>query len=323
MERKAVSLVGRAGSGMTLAAYLTARFSYLSKVEWLEQIEQGRLRLNGAVAAADRLVAEGDSLAFDSSGIEEPEVEASIAILHEDEDFLVVDKSGSLPCHPGGRFFEHSLWFILKRRYAGIHIATRLDRETSGLVLVCKSAGAARYAQLLQASRAIEKTYLALVHGSFPERALARGFLIKDEASAIRKKRSYVEAPRREGWKEVEACETQLALVGSADCAEGAISLVRARPATGRTHQIRATLLGLGFPVVGDKLYGLDEGFFLDFAAGRLGPSERARLILPHQALHCAGLAFADSAGREIRVRSEPRWGYPYSAIIDQLPCLT
>jgi len=318
MERKTASTVPVDRAGTTIADYLTARFTYLGANEWLDQIVHGRVTLNGEATNPDAILAVGDCVAFDPSAIEEPTVDSTFAITMEDDDFLVVDKSGSLPCHPSGRFFRHSLWFILKERQGFIHIATRLDRETSGLVLVCKNPGAARHAQEMQASGSLRKTYLAMVHGRFPDRLETQGFLVKDANSAVRKKRRWVENLEPSGGTESETCQTSFECAGRSCSPAGDLSLVRAHPRTGRTHQIRATLFSLGFPVVGDKLYGLDEGFFLRFAEDRLDTEDLQRLILPNQALHCAELAFTSRDGRAVAAHSEPRWAFP-----DQLPCLT
>ncbi len=319
MDRKTASKVSRDRAGSTLIDFLVSRFTYLGREGWERQIDEGRISVNDESVEASRTLVEGDSVGFDSSGIEEPEVDSSIGIVFEDEDFLIVEKNGSLPCHPGGRFFKNSLWFILTERYGAAHIATRLDRETSGLVLVCKSPESARLAQLRQASGLLDKTYLALVHGSFPCHVSARGYLATDEGSAIRKKRRYFDRARPSGLDEGESCETGFELVRTMDSGAGSISLVRAKPVTGRTHQIRATLLGLGFPLVGDKLYGLDEGYFLKFAKGKLEAEDWSRLMLPNQALHCAELRFPGADGLAIAARSEPCWGYPYGYV----PCLT
>jgi 23S rRNA pseudouridine955/2504/2580 synthase/23S rRNA pseudouridine1911/1915/1917 synthase len=323
MERKTASEVPSDRAGSALAEYLAARFTYLCPEEWLRQIADGKISLNGEVADARAILAAGDAVAFDPSEIEEPEVDASYTVVKENEDFLVVDKSGSLPCHPSGRFFRHSLWFILRERYGAAYIATRLDRETSGLVLVCKNSEAARFAQGLLASGSLGKTYLAMIHGRFPDRLEARGFLIKDPCSVVRKKRRYVESVRPGDGTENETCETSFEIVGRAHSPVGDISLVRVRPKTGRMHQIRATLFSLGFPLVGDKLYGLDENLFLRFSKGGLDAEDLARLILPNQALHCAELAFNGADGSATVARSEPRWVSLYGDFGIQLPFRT
>jgi 23S rRNA-/tRNA-specific pseudouridylate synthase len=334
MERKPFARLGRDESGKTLIDWLSARFTYLSADGWRTMLDEGRVEVDGAAASPDRILAAGETVFFDPPPLVEPEVDPRYSVVMEDEDFLVVDKSGNLPCHPSGRFFEHSLWYLLRADYGEVRIATRLDRETSGLVLVCRSASSAAFAQGLLSRGRIAKDYLVLVHGAFPERLDASGYLIADEASAVRKKRRYVEGgPIPEGLK-AEACATSFELLRSFELApSGAstipVSLLRARPATGRTHQIRATLFSLGFPLVGDKLYGLDEGFFLRFAAGTKNNEDLTRLIVPNQALHCAGLAFTDRKGRAIDLTSKPRWalpmpgGLPLDEQLSQLPWRT
>jgi RluA family pseudouridine synthase len=325
MERKPFAKISRSDSGSRLVDWLSRRFTYLSADAWLVMLGEGRIRVEGRLAVADRVLAAGEIVAFDPPRYEEPAVDTSFSVIMEDEDFLIVDKSGNLPCHPGGRYFEHSLWRLLSERYGEVRIATRLDRETSGLVLVCKSAASAAFAQGMLSEGAIEKEYLALVHGPFPPSLEAKGYLTEDIASAVRKKRRYVDGEEIPQGKRVEACSTSFRRVGEIDAgtedrAYGRISLVRARPATGRTHQIRATLFSLGFPVVGDKLYGLDEGCFLRFAEGGKNEEDLTRLILPNQALHCAGLSFRGSSGRAVDAKSVPRWPSPFREILDQLP---
>jgi RluA family pseudouridine synthase len=323
MKRKPFVRVRAADTGKSLLDYLAARFTYLSSEEWRLMLAEGRVRVDLEQAQADRLLEEGDCLSFDPPETEEPPVDERIAVVYEDEHYLIVNKSGSLPCHPGGRFFEHTLWRVLIDRYgeeAGreLRIATRLDRETSGLVLVCKGAAAARFASSALAGHAIRKEYLAMVHGLFPERAEAEGRLIRDEKSLVRKKRAFVASSGEEAHSDGESCSTSFELISGAVLQEGAFSLLRALPRTGRTHQIRASLLGLGFPVVGDKLYGLDEGCFLRFAEGALNGKDLSRLILPNQALHCAALSFEDAEGRRVAARAEPSWPYPYGELAER-----
>jgi 23S rRNA pseudouridine955/2504/2580 synthase/23S rRNA pseudouridine1911/1915/1917 synthase len=323
MKRKPFVRIRAADTGTKALDYLASRFTYLSAKGWRTMIDEGRVKIGLERTEADRLLKEGDRLSFDPPEIEEPPVDERISVAYEDEQYLIVNKSGSLPCHPGGRFFEHTLWRVLIDRYgeeAGreMRIATRLDRETSGLVLVCKGARAARFASSALAKHAIRKEYLAMVHGLFPDRSEAEGYLVRDEGSLVRKKRIFI--PTREGEASLggESCSTSFKLIARAALDEGAFSLLRAFPRTGKTHQIRASLLGLGFPIVGDKLYGLDEGCFLRFAEGALNEKDLSRLILPNQALHCAALSFEDEDERRVAARAEPCWPYPYGELARQ-----
>jgi 23S rRNA-/tRNA-specific pseudouridylate synthase len=333
MARKAESRITALEAGMPLLDWLSARFSYLGAEAWREELAAGRVSVDGIGANPSRRLAAGELVAYSPPPRVEPPVERGYAILHECADFLVVDKPALLPVHPGGAFFEHSLWFLLRERFGRIHIATRLDRETSGLVLVARTPEAARHLHGLLAEGGIDKGYLVLVHGRFPAELRAEGYLVGDAASAVRKKRRYIDGgkeqaaarapdaagagasaqaadpaadPARPG---VESCLTEFRLLATRADGEGRlISLLAAFPRSGRTHQIRATLSSLGWPVVGDKLYGLDEGCFLRFIAGTLDGADRAGLGLEHQALHAASLRFPDLAGRQRSFRSLPRW---------------
>ena len=106
----------------------------------------------------------GELLAWDGSRIVEPEVDERIAILYEDEWFVAVNKTGNLPVHPSGRYFNHTLVAMLEDRYGRkVYPVHRIDRETSGVILLAfdgKSAGA-----LSESLAEGSKEYLALVHG--------------------------------------------------------------------------------------------------------------------------------------------------------------
>jgi 23S rRNA-/tRNA-specific pseudouridylate synthase len=322
MKIKPCARVIASESGRRLVDWLSTRFTYLTEAGWKHMIAEGRITVNDALASPDLVLARGQTVAFDPPPYDEPEVDPSFSIRFESADFLVVDKSGNLPCHPSGRYYRNSLWYLLRERFGDVKIATRLDRETSGLVLVCKSGAAASRAEELLVTGSIEKEYLVAVVGAFPEMLDADGFLERDRLSAVRIKRRYVEGPLpRTG--EAESCSTRFELArliegSSIYGTPGQFSLLRAWPRTGRTHQIRATLRSMGFPVVGDKLYGADESCFLRHLEGTLNEEDLARLVLPSQALHCSGLAFYID-GVEVRLRSLPQWGSPFAEAVAKL----
>lgn len=279
----------------TLADYCAGRFTYFTRAQWEAEIRGGKVSRNGEVCrnpAAD--LREGDSLAYDGSGIVEPAIDAGIGLLYEDDWFVAVNKTGNLPVHPAGRYFNNTLVSLLAERcgrpFYPVH---RLDRETSGVILLARHVrdvtGLA--AAIAQGS----KTYLALVHGEFPSRELVVDLpLGRDTASAVRKK--------RRAWEGgTQAARTRFQRVLTA----GDLSLVRCIPETGRLHQIRAHLLAAGFPVVGDKLYGRDERAFLTFINRGLTPEIAALLLLPRAALHSAELAFRHPrTGQELTIRA-------------------
>lgn len=274
-----------------LVEFLRRRFPYLSREQWGARIAQGRVLINGAATTADYKLARADHLESLFDDIPEPPVRLDFTILHEDADLLVVDKPPNLPCHPSGPYFNHTLWAALQdgRGIAAPSIINRLDRETSGLVIVAKNTDATRRCRMQFAKRQVEKGYIALVEGAFPETLSAQGCLVADDVSPAGKRRKFVSlldgAPVPPGG---ETAITQFRLIAL----HGAVSEVEATPETGRRHQIRATLQSLGFPVVGDKLYGPDPAFFLRFCTDALTAEDRARLRMDRQALHSSRLRF-------------------------------
>ena len=291
-------------AGREVLDYLAGRFTYHSRDEWIALISAGRILVNGTCCAPDTPLANGDEIEYRIEGLPEPPVADNYRVLYEDRALLAVDKPANLPCHPAGPFFNHTLWAFMKRDFEGLipRFVSRLDRETSGVVLVARTANVQRTCQALGDAGRIAKVYSVLVEGEFPEALSAKGFLLADPASPVRKKQRFV--PAREcaappaGARE---CETIFAHLET----RGELSLVEARLVTGRHHQIRATLCSLGYPVVGDKLYGVDDTCFLRFIEDKLTGEDRHRLRLPRQALHATRLRLPHpESGKTLDVRS-------------------
>jgi 23S rRNA pseudouridine1911/1915/1917 synthase len=165
------------------------------------------------------------------------------------------------------------------------HLINRLDRETSGLVLIAKQDTVARALRRAWESRNVRKTYLAIVHGH-----------VKDESGTIseplgRDLDSHVaikDCVRADGLP----AETTFRLLRHFERDGRPFSYLEVEPHSGRKHQIRIHLASIGHPIVGDKIYGGDEDLYIDFIADRLTEAQRAKLILPNHALHAQGLEF-------------------------------
>lgn len=289
-ERVIQTAVSADESGMRLDVWLARRFTYNSRHRWQKCISAGQIRLNGRLVRASRILNTADQVVFvPPAETEEPPVDPAIRIIYEDPELVVVDKSGNLPSHPAGAYFKHTLWSFLKPRFGNLHIVTRLDRETSGLVLCSPlSQAAGALAGQFAGDAGTEKVYYALVHGQLMELIAAVGYLSKDPVSKVIKKRRFTEKHPGDDAEGVETAETRLRPIS---CSKY-YTLVEAIPVTGRLHQIRATLCSLGFPLVGDKIYGVNDHFYLKFITDQLSNLDFEILQLKRQALHAAHLKF-------------------------------
>ena len=262
---------------MVLVQFLAGRFTYRTLDEWSERINSGEITLNGKPVSPEYLLQMHDCIEYHPQDIPEPPARKDYRIVFEDESILVIDKPGNLCVHPSGPFYQNTLWYLLRQNYPHIHFVNRLDRETSGLLLAAKSPDAAR--KIAENDAVSNKSYLAIVHGCFTGNIDASGFLVSAN-SLVRKKRRFI----KENPENLPG-ETSITYLSPEKSGEN-FSLVRAVLGTGRTHQIRATLYSLGFPLVGDKLYGVNENFFLKQKSEDFTPEELAQLILKRQALH-------------------------------------
>lgn len=288
MIRRSISFVIRKeNAGGALIDFLAARFTYHSREDWLRLIDENRV-----TAPNPKILSPGDAIVYTPEEIPEPPIDPNCAIVYEDELIAVVNKSGDLPCHPGGRYFNNTLWALLKEKY-GIPepgFVNRLDRETSGLVLIAKTRPAEKNLRSQFAQHLVGKSYIAFVSGIATGPRTATGTLGPDPDSVIRKKQKFT--PSADGTSET----SWEPLAVHRDITE-----LKVMPKTGRLHQIRATLLACELPIVGDKLYGSDETLFLRFCQGALTDADRAALRIRRQALHAAELSFRHPAfGRQV-----------------------
>jgi len=285
-----------------------------------------------------------DKMILDSRSTEK-NVSPRFTVVDEVDDYIVVDKPAFLLIHPTKPSQEPTLWKELREMLAfeianggQISIVNRLDRETSGLVLVAKTAAAARRFGLLMQERSLHKEYLVIVWG-WPawERKSVNAPMDrqgKHQRSAIWLKqmihRKGAEAitefrvEQRFRKKMVKSfvnftepspqcsCSRRGNRKAAADVtdhpSEQKFALVRAIPKTGRTHQIRVHLASLGHPIVGDKIYGPDEKLYLEFIETGWTARLERELLLPRHALHSAKLG----------IKSEKEWKSPLPPDLDR-----
>lgn len=290
MKRIAKCCIAPDQAGQTILAFLSHRFTYHTTGRWQELLDENRVLRNNEPVGPDEILHAGDVVEYVGFAQTEPTVQTAYEVVYEDAYLLAINKPGNLPCHPGGRYFNNTLWSLLKAQHAAPYLGfvNRIDRETSGIVLVAKSPSVTAACRQQFERHKIDKKYIAGVEGVFPAKGIySSGYLIADVGSPVRKKRRFVTADSMP----VEISGAQSCKTSFLRCAHrGDLSLVHAKPMTGRTHQIRATLCSMGFPVVGDKLYGVDDTLFLRFIEDRLDETDRRRLRIDRQALHAAAL---------------------------------
>ncbi|MCU0794411.1 MAG: RNA pseudouridine synthase [Akkermansiaceae bacterium] len=217
-------------------------------------------------------------------------------VVDESADWIVVDKPAPLAVHPANGKVEPTLLGGLECLLAaemaggrGLSILTRLDRETSGLVLVAKSLEAAREFSRQMEARTVSKVYLAVVHGwpEWEEKRVDEPILRAGEVGeSLIWLRQRVHAGGRD-------CATDFKVEQRFERDGGRFSLIRCFPETGRMHQIRVHLEHAGHPLVGDKIYGTDGSAYLAQMEDALTEEMRRSLILPRHALHAMSLEVA------------------------------
>jgi 23S rRNA pseudouridine1911/1915/1917 synthase len=279
-ERELV--VGPEGAGERLDVFLAPTAGSRAAAQRL--IEAGLVLVDGAVVRKRHAVAAGERvLVRPAPESEEPEVpDATFAIAYEDEHLLVIDKPAGVVVHPARGHRAGTLVQALGGRVAGGDdrrrpgVVHRLDRDTSGLLVVARTETSHAALKEMMRRREVTREYLALVEG----RPAARAATIEAPLGRDRRVRTRISTDTDEPREAITHFEVETAYQE--------FTLLRVRLETGRTHQIRAHLLAIGHPVVGDPEYG---------RAGRLG--------LERQFLHAARLAFRHPVtGAAIDVRS-------------------
>lgn len=281
-ERKNITTVQSHDHGKTVAEFLAAKFLYHKPDQWRQLIDLGEILVNDAVVVnADYFLKKNDIVEYKPAVQTEPGVCRDYTIIYEDEWLIVANKPGDLPVHPAGKYFNNTLTRIIQKDCGNIYYPIhRLDRETSGIVVMAKNREVA--SKLQPQINTFHKEYIAICEGTVPKKEFTIDIPIGTaKQSVVRKKFAAYPGATQEA-------KTIFRLIDTYDD----LSLIQALPETGRQHQIRVHLLAAGLPIIGDKLYGRDECIFLDFIRDGLTPEIIKRAGFTRTALHASRLVF-------------------------------
>lgn len=273
-------------AGWRLDKYLCEKIRRLSRTRVQEIIEHDLVferRLKPSTSVWPGLSFELRRTVFAEPTVPPPE---ALVELFQDEALLVLNKPAGLPIHPTARYHHNTLVEQLKLKYGpGFRAdpAHRLDRETSGLVVCGRTLQACQRLMKSFMSGVVKKQYLAIVEGHPPLNRFEVDAPIAEGTELIR---IAVRIDEREGKPSRTRFEVERRF--TRDGAD--FALLRCFPETGRQHQIRIHAQRAGHPLVGDKMYGPDPGYFDRFSKHGLEPEAWAKLRLPRQALHAATL---------------------------------
>jgi 23S rRNA pseudouridine1911/1915/1917 synthase len=261
-------------SGKRLDVYLAVRLHKHSRAKVQSLISEGRVFLRGKRAKASAKVFAGERVLIRyPARVDPPSRHARLEVLYEDEVLLAVNKPGDVLSHPTDKTAHNSVTAILAKQFPGgrRHLAHRLDRETSGVLLLAKDPGTAARLQELFAGRRVSKEYWAICAGK-------AGFKRKRVEIRVRQR----VLPKGQGQPAV----TLLEVLAASETA----SWLRARPRTGRLHQIRAHCAWIGLPILGDKLYMGNGEAYLKAWRKELGAEDLEAVGAGRQMLHARRL---------------------------------
>jgi len=298
-SQDATFIVSPEDAGQRLDRFLVSQLPDLSRSRIQALVDEGRVQVDSSARKASYHIVAGERVTVEippppAAGVEAEPI--PIEILYEDSDVAVLNKPAGMIVHPGAGEDSGTLVAALLHRFGGIEglsvvggplrpgIVHRLDKGTSGAVIIARTDAAHKNLVEQFRSRLVEKTYVALLHGK-----------IKGESGAVElpiardlRRRSRMTARRREGRAARTDWRVRLRI--------GGFTFIEAGLHTGRTHQIRVHFSALGCPVVGDTLYGAPR-------QERVG----SELLPPlgRNFLHAYRVAFAHPrTGRRIEVRA-------------------
>lgn len=309
--------------GLRLDQFLAKRLSWRSRTSARKLLDEGLVGMPDRSPRASRRVQVGEIITVtlprpvrDEALLQAQADDLELPRLFEDEHLIAIDKPAGVPVHPSGKLLHFTVITALHRAYRNFEDPTldvvpklchRLDLETSGVLMVAKQDRALVHVQKQFERRTVGKEYLVLVHGELAQESglvdLPIGPTHDGEVRNMRTIRHDIGQAARTRWR--------------VDARWKGYTRLHIELLTGRHHQIRVHMAAIGHPVVGDKIYGLDESIFIRHNARALTEADHALLELPRQALHSHALIFDHPTRGAMTLRSP--WPADLAAFTDGL----
>jgi 23S rRNA pseudouridine1911/1915/1917 synthase len=273
-------------AGLRLDHFVKTQIPRLSRTKIQQIIETQLRREDGFAPKPATTVAAGDHFIIRRQARPEPPCPRTFTVLHEDARMRIIDKPAGLPVHATAKFYFNTLTRVLAERYPDepeLQICHRLDRETSGCLVVARDRDAAAFLKTAIAGKdKTKKQYLAVVHGQPPwddEAVLDTPLRLSTPADATKIPTVRV-LPDPLGLTAITRVKVERR--------SARYALVRCTLVTGRQHQIRVHLAHAGYPIVGDKIYAHGDDAFIEYCDEGLTPELAQLFVLPRHALHAA-----------------------------------
>jgi 23S rRNA pseudouridine1911/1915/1917 synthase len=282
-------------AGLRLDHFVKTQIVRLSRTKIQAIIDTQMTRTDGYKPKASTTVAAGEHYVIRRPAPPEPPCPRTFTVVHEDARMRVIDKPAGLPVHASAKFYFNTLTRVLSERYPDepeLQICHRLDRETSGVLVLARTREAAAFLKdAIGRKDRTTKQYLAIVHGQPPwdaEAVIDTPLRLSTEADPTR-------LPHVRMLPDPAGLEAITRVV--VEQRAGAYALVRCTLVTGRQHQIRAHLAHAGFPIVGDKLYTHGDDAFIEYCDEGLTPELAQMFVIPRRALHAARITLPHPDG--------------------------
>ena len=274
-----------------LDKYISDEFEEIPREKIKKFIKDEKIKVNNRVKKPSYKLEIDDEIYIDDELFEVPEILAEpmdLNIIYENDEYAILDKDSNLIVHPAGSIVTGTLvnGLLDKYGYDGLShiggddrpgIVHRLDKDTTGLMVIAKNNESYKYLKALFEKRLVDKEYLAIVHGNFDQnKGTIETFMDRDPHNP---RKMAVTNSGRDAISHYEVIKET-----------DGYALVKIKIVTGRTHQIRVHMTHINHPLVGDPVYGnVKHNFNLD-----------------HQLLHCSYLGFTDQNGKYVSFTTNP-----------------